>query len=522
MTSGDLDQAPPIPQPTPESALAAYIGIAIFLAVSSVIGLLMMRKARSYEEWLVGHRDIGPVTTGFALVATWLSGWAIYGNAGLSYTYGWSGSWLIGITNIMGISLCAVIGYRMRRFAALGARTVPEVLRVRFESRAAQSLAAIAMIVLLTVYSVGQFKAMATVWTATTGSPWVGSLVVVAILVFVYVSVGGYTGTQYTMFFQGILLTVVSWGIGVAALAWAGPSRIVSELSTDVFVAPGGRVTSLSLAHYTLPISPKYAGYDWVGVSAALFMFLLMATGFPHNISRFLGIRRIERREFWIMMACMIIGSTSPLWVGAQGFAARAFWGGALMGSEHAPMFGDLAAIKVAMAMGPAVAGLLTMAVFAASVSTLAGMVMIMAANVTRDLVHVYKPTISPRSMLWATRLLLIPFIFIPLYWNVVGTPPVLSEFMAGAAVGQAGIFFTTVAVSMYWRRATKWGAVAAILYGIFLTPLHPSALGASVGLAHWGIWALALMFGCLVTYVSVSFATRPLPEQKLKAIFQT
>ncbi len=513
-------EAPPVPRPTPESFTAAVVGIAIFLIISTGIGFYMMRKARTYEEWLVGHRDIGPVVTGFALVATWLSGWAIFGNAGLSYTFGWSGGWLIGMMNIMGIAICAVLGYRMRRYAELGARTVPEVLRVRFDSRVAQSLAAIAMIILLIVYAVGQFKAMATVWMATTGSPWLWSVLAAAILVFVYMAVGGYAGTQYALFFQGVVLTIVSWSIGIAALAWAGPANIVSRMATDTFVAPGGRVTPIPLGHYTLPISPKYPGHDWIGASAVIFMFLFMATGFPHNISRFIGVRKVERREFWILMLCVIIGSTSPLWVGVQGFAARAFWGGALMSSEFAPMFGDAAAIEIALAMGPGVAGLLAAGVFAAAVSTLAGMVMIMAANVTRDLIYIYKPDISPRTMLWATRILLIPFIFLPFYWTVTAPPPVLAEFMAGAAVGQAGIFFTIVAISMYWKRATKWGAIAATIYGIILVLLHPKALGSMVGLGHWGIWAMLTIFGCMLVYFVFSLATKPLPPEKLERLF--
>ncbi|MBC7115222.1 MAG: sodium/proline symporter [Archaeoglobi archaeon] len=507
----------PIPSTTPEVTAATYISIFAFLLISMGISVYMMRKARSFEEWLVGHRDIGPAVTGFALVATWLSGWAIFGNAGLTYTYGWSGAWLVGMTNIMGISLAAVLGYRIRRYASLGARTVPEVLRLRFNSRAIQSLAAVAMTILLIVYSVGQYKAMATVWTATTGSSWMGSLIAVAVLIFIYIAVGGYAGTQYALFLQGIILTIVGWGIGIASLMLADPQRIVEAMSSEPFVAPGGEITPLSLGNYILPISPVYPAYDWIGVSAVLFMFLFMATGFPHNIARFLGIREIGKKEFVILMLCILIGSTTSLWVGVQGLAARTLWGSALMNSEYAPMFGDLASIKLAMAMGAPVAGALAAGVFAAAVSTISGMTMIMASSITRDLIHIYKPEIPQKTMLWLTRILLIPFIFIPLYWNLTGAPPVLSEFMAGAAVGQAGIFFFTVAVSMYWRRATKWGAISAILYGLVLTLLHPKALGKLVGLTHWGVWALLLIFGCAAVYFAVSLMTKP---EEVKDLF--
>jgi len=520
--------APPIPESSPELTIGVIVAVTAFLATSVLFGFFMRKKAKSFDEWLVGHGDIGPFVTGFALIASYLSGWAIFGNAGLGYAYGWSGSWLIGTICIMGMALCLVIGYRMRRYVALGARTVPEMLKVRFESRAVQALAGLAMIVLLIVYSVGQYKAMATVWTITTNTFFQWSLIATAFLVLVYIAVGGYTGTQWVSCFQGVLLTIIGWTLGLVALMWAGgPSEIAGAIRTETFMRPGGENTTIPLDGYTLPLpAPSglaFAGVDWLGVTAAIFMFLLMATGFPHNIARFLGTRKITKREYWVMLLILILGGLTPLWIGIVGFAARAVWGNALMGAEYdfgGKIFGDSAATLVSMSNGVMFASLFAAAVFAASVATLAGMVMIMATNITRDLVHNIRPEIPPKRMLWLTRLMLIPFIIIPLWWTLTSTPPILSEFMAGSAVAQAGIFFFVVGVSMYWKRATKWGAITTIVYGLILTIFHPNAYGKFVGLYHWGYWALLLMFGSALVYLLVSLATKPLSEDKLEKLF--
>jgi Na+/proline symporter len=522
----------PIPEPSPEYMSAVAVAIAIFLIISTGIGFYMMRKAKSFDEWMVGHRDIGPLVTGFALVASWLSGWAIYGNAGYGYLYGWSAWTLIGTHNIFGIALCVVLGYRMRRYAALGARTVPEVIGLRFESKVSQSLAGIAMIVLLIYYSVIQFKAMATVWSATTGAPWLWSVLVTTILVFVYMAVGGYAGTHYALAFQGVLLTVVSWVLGVAALAMVGPDAIVSKMATEkCIVIKDTKVitTPLTLGGNLLPLSPSAPPYDWLGATGSIFMFLFMATGFPHNISRFLGVRKVEKREMWLMTLCAVIGSTSPLWIGVVGLAARTLWGPQLIDLKYVPMFQDAAAIKFAMLFGPGAAAFFAAGVFAAAVSTLAAMTMIMATNITRDLIHIYKPQISPQKMLWATRIMLLPVILIPFYWTATSPPPILVELGAASAVCQAGIFFTTVAVSMYWKRATKWGVIAAILYGLIIGvafhPLQvvkwvPTDVVTAWGLNHWGKWALTTIGGCLILYFLVSLATKPLPPEKLERFF--
>ncbi|MEM2242505.1 MAG: sodium:solute symporter family protein [Candidatus Bathyarchaeia archaeon] len=517
-------------EPPLQTTLALVIGvvtaIASLLAISISLGFLMRRKAKNFEEWLVGHRDIGPVVTGFALISSYLSGWAMYGNAGLGYTFGWAGSWLIGTVCIMGIALCLVMGYRMRRYVQLGARTVPEMLKVRFESKMLQALAGLAMIILLIVYSVGQYKAMATVWTITTATPFHWSLIITAVLVLVYVAVGGYAGTQWVSCFQGILLTAVGWTLGIASLLWAGgPAKIEEMLKTQTFTPPGGASTSIPLDGYIIPpLTTKDMAYpwaDWIGVTASIFMFLLMATGFPHNIARFLGTRKISKKEYWAMLLITIVGGLTPLWIGVVGFAGRAVFGDKLLTEKYKPMYGDAVGALVSISVGGIpLAALFTASVFAASVSTLAGMALIMATNITRDLLHNLKPDLPSKALLWLTRLMLIPFIAIPLWWTMTATPPVLSVFMAGSAVAQAGIFFFVVGMSMYWRRATKWGAASAIIYGLSLTILHPNAYGQYVGLHHWGFWALLLIFGSAATYFLISLLTKPVPKEKLEKLF--
>jgi len=511
----------PIPTPTAESTIAVTVAIAGMLAISAGIGLYYFKKAKNFDEWMVGHRDMGPVITGFALTATFLSGWAIFGNAGLCYTYGWSGSWLIGTMNLMGLSLCVVLGYRMRRYAALGARTVPEAAKLRFDSRLVQGLAGITMAILLLVYCIGQFKAMASVWKLTTGTDWLTSLVITAILCATYIAIGGYAGTNVSVAIQGAILTLVGIAFGIASIFWAGgPSQISSAIANATFVKTGGSVTSIPIDGYTAPIGVTFAGYDYLGVVAAMFMFVFMASGFPHNLARFIGVKKVSKKDYKLLMGIVIVGCLTPLMIGAMGLAARSVWGAQLMSSG--PIFGDAAAALVSMAVGGSVGGaIFAMAVFSAAISTLAGMVMIMATNMTRDIIGNARPQISSRLLLSLSRLLVIPFVIIPLWWTYTAPPPVLSEFMSGSAVAQGGIFFFVIAVSMYWKRATKWGAVATILYGMGMALMHPAVYGARLPpFNSWSVWALTLMFGCAAIYFIVSLLTKPVPDEKLKGLF--
>ncbi|MDD1776378.1 MAG: hypothetical protein LUP94_03385, partial [Candidatus Methanomethylicus sp.] len=347
------------------------------------------------------------------------------------------------------------------------------------------------------------------------------SLIITAALCAVYISIGGYAGTNVSVALQGAILTVVGIIFGVASIIWAGgPAAIADSIANATFVKTGGAVTSISIGNYTAPLGSSFPGYDWIGVMGAMFMFLFMATGFPHNVARFIGARKITKKEMGILMTIVAIGCVTPLMIGAMGYAARSVWGAQLMSSG--PIYGDAAAALVSMAVGGSVGGaVFAMAVFAAAVSTLAGMVMIMATNITRDLIGNLRPKTPGKTLLLLSRILVIPFVVIPLYWTYTSPPPVLSEFMSGSAVAQGGIFFFVIAVSMYWKRATKWGAVATIVYGMIMALLHPSVYGKYLPLLnHWGIWALTLIFGCALVYIGVSLVTKPVPEEKLSKLF--
>ncbi|MCM8757216.1 MAG: hypothetical protein NC823_01910, partial [Candidatus Omnitrophica bacterium] len=160
-----------LPQPDAYFTLWASVGIAIMLIVSTLLGFFSRKKADSFEHFLVGHRDIGPVVTGLALGATWLSGWATLGMMGITYTVGWAGMWFAGIWTIFGIVPCFFMtGRVMQRYSRkFGAKTVPDALGLRFESKIVQSLAGLVMIFFMLLYAVGQFKAGATCWYAVTG-----------------------------------------------------------------------------------------------------------------------------------------------------------------------------------------------------------------------------------------------------------------------------------------------------------------------------------------------------------------
>jgi len=504
-----------VPKPDISYGISVGIGVGLMLLVCIFLGLFSRKKASSFETFLSGHQDIGPVITGLALGATWLSGWAALGMMGITYTVGWSGMWFAGIWTIVGIMPCLFFtGAKMQQYAEkFGARTVSDVLGIRFDSKVVQSLSALVMIFFMILYAVGQFKAGATVWYAVTGLSAIWCLSFSGIIVFIYMIVGGYTGTQWSLALQGALLGIACFVLGIVALVFVGgPSALNAKLALQ-------DPKLIELMRTDLPVTGNTQLFSSpVGIVATFFIFLTMATGFPHNVARFLGMRKLTKRDFSLITLMVFLVAGPPIFLNAiTGLASRAAFGPALL--DIAPWRGDLAAPYVAMiAGGRPVTILYVVGVFAAALSTLSSMVMVMAGNITRDIIHIWKPNISRVFLLNLTKVFIGVFLLIPFYWTFKNPPELLAVFMGYASIGLGGIFIFCTAVSFFWRRATAMGAILCMIYGVVAT------LVGSIYVANqrigMGTLEFIVLIGCAVFYFVGSLLTRPVSEEKLKQLF--
>ncbi len=504
-----------VPKATATTAIYGAVGVGSLLVISILLGLLSRKSWKTFDEYLVGKRDIGPWITGAALSASYLSGWAFCGSTGVVYSVGFSGMWFAGIWSLLGlIPCCWLAAVKTSAFSKkLGAATLPETIGRRFESKMLQTVIAIIMLYFLFMYSVGQLKAAGGVWYTVTGLPPIWCLLLSIFIAWLYMVLGGYVGTQWSMAFQGAFLGFVGALLGIWALIWAGGFY---EISAKLYMEPKVGPALIKLMRPELPqVGPTQLFSSIVGILATPVIFFTMAIGFPHNVSRFLGMGTLNKRGFWILITVVYLIAGVPIMLdcSSNGLVARMIFGPQLLAIK--PWMGDLAAPYLAFAVGGVpLMTLYVMGLFAAALSTLAGMVFIMSANITRDVIKLWSPGTSDRSMLYLGYFLIALFLFLPFYWTLVNPPPLLSIFMGLAAMGLGAIFFFVTAVSYYWKRATKWGALCCVLYGTGMSIYGGYAVlvKKTVGMGTLEWW---LVIGCGVIYFLVSMVTKP-PSKEL------
>ena len=178
------------------------------------------------------------------------------------------------------------------------------------------------------MYSVGQLKAGAGVWYALTGLSPLWCLLLSIFVAWLYMAMGGYVGNQYAMALQGLVFAVVGTLIGVVAIVQSGGFYEI----TSKLVAQDPKL--MSLIRPDLPkIGCTQLMSSLVGIFATPVIFFTMATGFPHNVSRFLGMKKMTKKDYFWMVAIVWLFTGIPIMLdcSSNGLVARMLYGPQLL-----------------------------------------------------------------------------------------------------------------------------------------------------------------------------------------------
>jgi cation/acetate symporter len=171
----------------------------------------------------------------------------------------------------------------------------------------------------------------------------------------------------------------------------------------------------------------------------------------------------------------------------------------------------------------PWVVALVAAGALGAALSTAAGLLLVIAAGISHDLLKsVLYPRMSDRAELWSARLAALCAIAAAI--GVALHPPGrVAEVVAHAFGLAASTFFPVILAGIFWKRATKAGAISAMCAGALFTGgyilwfrvLHPE-LGPDrwlLGISPEGIGAVGALLAFAVLGV-VSLLTEAPPKE--------
>jgi len=476
--------------------------LVVYIAALAGIGLYFSRRQRSVTDFWLAGRELGPITIGFSAASAWITASALLLATGLFLLIGVGSIWVWVFPNIAGLIIIAAISGRIKNIPAL---TQPELMEIRYDP-IVRAPVAVAVTIMMILFSVTDFIGFKLVLGTFFGIEPFFAVAIMAASVAFYVSVGGFRAVVWTDLLQYILL--------------AGLAVYVAALSLGMTAQKG---VSLMAASTSL-------GSDWWnlfimgGLMGALVFQLALLPGWVAEQDPWQKIwaardERSAKRGLLLGAGLLALVYFCCL-VTAIGLSV-------LYPRPTGEADAEMLYLKIISDnVSPTLLALLTIGFAAASMSCTDTFATSGASCISRDLIQRHlRPTATMKEMLVVNRLLVIIMVAISAF-IALNVNSIMDAVIIATVIGTTSYFFPIIG-GLYWKRATKWGALAALVVGggvqILLIAyelfwLKQPLEGISPLLTEHGV-LVGLTLSALF-FVGVSLATKPAEDIRLAPFF--
>ncbi|NLO89904.1 MAG: sodium/proline symporter [Clostridia bacterium] len=482
------------------AVLIAYVCILVG------IGYVSMKKTRTVNDFFLGSRTIGPWVSAFAYGTTYFSAVLFIGYAGkVGWGFGLSSLWIVLGNAFVGAYLAwKVLAAPTRRLTTrLGVLTMPAFFEARYDSRWLKIVSALIIFIFLVPYSASVYMGLSYLFEEVFKIPFETALILMAVLTAVYLIMGGYFAVAMTDFVQGFVMI-------------AGVILMIIFIVYDPHV--GGVAEGLSrLAQYDSRLVKPIGPPGLVPLLSMVVLTSLGSWGLPQMVQKFYAIKNQESISR-AKIVCTVFSFLIALGAYFTGSLSRLFF------NNEMPMVGgqpnpDVIMPQIVSRVLPESLGIIILLmVMAASMSTLASLVLVSSSAVAIDLVkETFYPGISRKNVVLLMRILCLVFVGLSL-WIALRKPTVILALMSLSWGAVAGSFLAPYLYGLFWKGVTKAGAWSGIISG----------LGISLGLSLYfkmneslipTLGALAIVVPLAVVPL-VSLVTRKYPEAFLQKIY--
>ena len=276
-----------------------------YLVLNLVVGIIASRsggKSRSFlKEYFIGGRTMGGLVLAMTLVATYTSASSFLGGPGLSASWGLTQSWVAAVQIGTAFLTLGVLGKKLAIVSRkIGAVTITDYLRARYQSPIVVVLCSICLVVFFITQMVAQFIGGATLMQTVTGLPYWAGLLLFAGIVVVYTAVGGFKAVVATDTVQGIIMTIGTFLLLFFVIkAGGGMGNIVSFLDAN---NPGWDLFGKGVyGAETASLQPGYLISFWVLVGVGVL-------GLPQTAVRSMGFKDTQSMHRAMMYGTIVVG----------------------------------------------------------------------------------------------------------------------------------------------------------------------------------------------------------------------
>ena len=534
-------------------------------------------RAKTTGDFYVAEKSIPPMLNGMATGADWMSAASFISMAGLIsflgrdgsyYLMGWTGGYVL---------LAMLFGPYLRKY---GKFTVPQFIADRYYSNTARVIALVCAIFVSFTYVAGQMRGVGVVFSRFMAVDINTGVIIGMALVFFYATLGGMKGITYTQIAQYVVL-ITAYLVPAVFISMQFTGNPIPQFGYGSTITAEGAAllgnpadqgqyvlnvlnalnTDLGFAAYTAGQRPM------IDVFFITMSLMIGTAGLPHILIRFFTVPKMRDARSsagWALVFIALLYTTAPAvaafartnfikTINNVEYAKAPSWfknwektglvgwkdknGDGIMqlrkGKWDDPKSENEVKIDqdIMVLANPEIAklpnwvvGLVGAGGLAAALSTAAGLLLVISAAVSHDLMKgIIKPNMSEKEELWWARGGAGVAVVIAGLFGIY-PPGFVAQVVAFAFGLAAASFFPAILMGIFNKKMNKEGAVTGMIVGIIFTagyiwwykwgnPAANNAAGWWMGISPEGIGTVGAILNFVTAYVVSKFTQQPAAE---------
>ncbi len=503
--------------------ITILIVIAVYLLGMVLIGYYFSRKTKNVGDFYLGGRKLGPFVTAMSAEASDMSGWLLMGLPGVAYLMGLADATWTAVGLAIGTYVnWLIVAKKLRRYSErIDAITIPDFFSKRFgdNKNILTMLAAVVIVIFFIPYTASGFVACGKLFSTMFGIDYLTAMIISAIVIVLYTALGGFLAASTTDFIQSIVMSIALIVVLAFGIHTAGGWDAVMENASAL---PG----YLSLTSEHNVATGETGAYGGLRI-ASMLAWGLGYFGMPHVLLRFMAINdenklKTSRRvaSIWVVISLAVAIVIGVVGYGMTKAGAVPELFGAGQSENIIVEIAKLMSQNPTFTIGFAIlAGLIISGILASTMSTADSQLLAASSSISQNLLRdFFKLKISEKTAMVVAR---VSVVIIAVIAAFLARDPESSVFdiVSFAWAGFGAAFGPVILFALFWKRTTKWGALAGMFAGGAMVFIWKYVIAVKVG----GVFAIyellpAFIFAC-VTILVVSLLTKK-PEKEITDTF--
>jgi len=481
--------------------------IVVYLAVVIGIGVKFSKKNNTVGDFYLGGRKLGPIVTAMSAEASDMSSYLLMGVPGVAYLSGLADASWTAIGLGVGTYLnWLIVAKKIRKYShGYGAFTLPEYISKRFgDDKHIISLISACIIVLFFIpYTASGFAACGKLFNSLFGFNYHATMVVSAIIIVTYCTLGGFLAASTSDLIQSIVMTFALIVVVIFGVSQAGGVDAVIDNAKSL---PG----YFDMFQTHVATTNEASGYGFLKIVSTL-AWGLGYFGMPHILLRFMAIEdenklKTSRRiaTVWVFISLFI-----ATFIGIVGLAmSKAGVIETLEGNASETVIVKIADLLASFnPFAAIIAGIILAGILAATMSTADSQLLAASSSISQDLaVECFHMKLSEKKSMIIARGTVIVISLIAILLALNPNSSVFS-IVSFAWAGFGATFGPVILCSVLWKNCNKYGVIAGMLAGavtIFAWKFGIAKLGGPFAIYE----LLPAFLVALVVIIIVSLAT--------------